>query len=1113
MLEFFDLPKYLIEHGGKGEEFQYVCVLDKQIDYSSNMQNIDKKDVYAAVVDMVGMMKDKKEYIVTGKAVVLLGAKCFEPVQYGKRVLYIEGSAMLKAPNSCYTEILKSYPGNPSLYPTKTLYKDINGVRCVAPSISKILENIANYNWDFNGYFAQNGYPMGYHPCSFDCTFADVSPEQKFNYISNSEYFKTLKVENTQSSKQSIGFGIFNNKTVSKQYLESRCNILEKPEKFNTLFNRVSIAHDNILKQLEIINKSTEKTCNLDRAIDFLYTQLKAYWRKSPTTESVTGRILFKYVIEYMYPEFKTKYDKNIPLIDSAIDKNNLLEIWYSGQVPNRLSDNLFYLLVVQNRESVYMGFIDYLLSLKGHLVNAFDYARNLNIDFYSLLRFNPYFLTYFDNRLTIEDLDKLTLFYKVDVRTPDLLKYRNAAFVHNIMLDTSVNFVSENTIVRKKDVLKNIVNGFLVNSKTFDAVQNIGCIASVKVMHNLKSYIKPDFEISDFTVPKLGWMEKRVKASNKYYLAFPHGNSEEEVLNDYIETNLGIPCEFDGIEYIADFAYAWKELYIIHRLYELQENGKKFVLNPTDLDKCIKGFEALKAQEWNMPNFKLEEKQIEAVRMLYNPIMCITGPGGSGKTTTAEAILYSMSLLLNVTEDSIMFCAPTGKAANRLKEVVKKPTRTINSLFSIGTESFELLDDSKIKKKSDIKVLIVDESSMIDVELMYNMLTKISDGTRIIFMGDKEQLPPIGAGKPFTNFLSFLPCVVLEVTKRASANSGITRNAELVIHNSDGVVEKLKDYDDFRLVTSSEKDIKQAIGSFAWYHIGGFGKRRERGTELGDLVLQSLGVDLKPDDIQVITPVNKSKYSWGTKELNPYLQNLFNPRKKYEFVIRYKKDGFFDKDAKFVELRKGDRVIHTENMAFADRYIYLHGSTFSKELGTTGVMNGDVGKVQGFYKGSSLNFVLADGDIDESSNDAFSKSQDVLYVAVEYEDVDENSNPLTFVIFYKTDIVHNTESDKLLNEQNICIVDSYALTKLDLAYALTVHKIQGSQAPLIICVLYDVKVSDFISRNLIYTAMTRASKGVYFIGDVVGDNSAIQKGRKCEQNSLRTTISDKIFK
>ena len=163
--------------------------------------------------------------------------------------------------------------------------------------------------------------------------------------------------------------------------------------------------------------------------------------------------------------------------------------------------------------------------------------------------------------------------------------------------------------------------------------------------------------------------------------------------------------------------------------------------------------------------------------------------------------------------EENIMFCAPTGKAANRLKEIVKKPTRTINSLFGIGDESYTILPEEKVKKKSEIKVLIVDESSMINLNLMYNMISKLSDGTRIIFLGDRSQLPPIGPGKPFTNLLTFLPCVVLNVSKRAAENSGSTRNAEFLLNNSDTYyVDDLEQYDDFRILETPKIDYGYCI-------------------------------------------------------------------------------------------------------------------------------------------------------------------------------------------------------------------------------------------------------------------------------------------------------------
>ena len=103
-------------------------------------------------------------------------------------------------------------------------------------------------------------------------------------------------------------------------------------------------------------------------------------------------------------------------------------------------------------------------------------------------------------------------------------------------------------------------------------------------------------------------------------------------------------------------------------------------------------------------------------------------------------------------------------------------------------------------------------------------------------------------------------------------------------------------------------------------------------------------------------------------------------------------------------------------------------------------------------------------------------------------------------------------ENEQYHRENNIYTVMSSDLFNLDLAYALTVHKLQGSQAKLIICVMYPVGYTTFISRNMIYTAITRAEEGIYLVGNVLGRDSIINKGRKIEQNKLRDTIADKIF-
>ena len=699
-----------------------------------------------------------------------------------------------------------------------------------------------------------------------------------------------------------------------------------------------------------------------------------------------------------------------------------------------------------------------------------------------------------------------------------EIIKFRNAAYLHNFLLDSNNDIVEENTILLESDVYNCVMTGYILSSRNYGYLNTYGCIISEKVLYNLKYYVNSNISSQYFALPKNNWIEKKIRGTSKYILNFNNIN-KYDVVQDYLDSGLGVKISLNNQNYIIDYTYLSKELYIMNRLYELQEKGEKPILKSEDVEKCIRAFERLKSLEWNISNFKLEERQADAVRCLYNPIMCVTGPAGSGKTTTAEAILFGLQALLGVSEEDIMFCAPTGRAANRLKEIVKKPTRTIHSLFDIGGESYTLLNDKNVKKKSEIKVLIVDESSMINLELMYNMISKISDGTRIIFLGDKDQLPPIGPGKPFTNILSFAPCIVLNVLKRASEKSGITKNAQSIIYDSDtSNPPELEDYDDFRILETPKNKIATLISGIVNYHLGRAGAKRVGDTKAAKRVLQSLDVNLSPDDIQVVTPVNK--YEWGTKNLNKVLQDVFNPKLTMQEHIRVETglEDSIDEFGKTIqvmgyqEFRLNDRVIHLENMASKERYLQRGKNTFEKINDSFGVMNGDIGKVVGFITGNNLMFLKSDGSEDEETKKSFSDSQDTLYVAVSYLDVDSLGSPLEFVIFYKTDIMYSFENDEKRRNEKCITVESNDLRRLDLAYALTVHKLQGSQAKLIICVMYPVGFSNFISRNMIYTALTRAVKGIYLVGNVTGWRNAISVGRKIEQNAQRATLIDKIY-
>lgn len=1126
MLEVLDLPKYLNEHQNKVEDIKVVCVLNRQVEMPEHLKKLDKgSSNIPSLVDLVGVDIGGKKYVVKGQAVVMLGPRAYDIPSYGKKVLLLRGTAYLRDNNTNYLEILMVFPkqdNSLSLYATKMLFREIPEMRKVYPEIMKCVDELSKLNWDFEVFYNCYNTPANYRRCCSGCNFNVVSNSNKFVFKSEEDYRKgqvqgvirSDLLSNTTDNYNDTNLS--NNSKLAK--LECRDNILPLPKEFKELEEKIENSKEKIGKEIDELVKYYGLK-DADEDIDYLYNSLKKYWRRAPSPESVTGRALLKNVLEYLYPDLKNKYDNGISFIDSAIDNYKVLDIWYTEEIPQNLTNSVFYIEISQLRESLNIAVIDYLLGLKGHLISAYKSGQDLSLDLYSVLTTNPYYFSIVDSCLTIEDLDKLGMLFKVNLRDIEVLKFRNAAYLHNFMLDNTNPIIEDNTIIEKDEIVKNIYNGLIISSKAYKMLNTTGFIFSDKILYNLKYYIKENLESKNFMLSKVGWKERKIRGVSKYILPIFKESSSEGVMNDYLEVGLGIEKKINDKIYIMDYIYAMKERYIINRLYELQINGEKYNVDSSKIDQCIRGFERLKALEWNIPTFKLEQRQSDAVRLLYNPIMCLTGSAGSGKTTTAEAMLYALQALYGIEEDEIMFCAPTGKAANRLKEIVKKPTRTIHSLFGIGETNYTLLNEENVKKKAEIKVLIVDESSMINLNLMYNMITKISDGTRIIFLGDRSQLPPIGPGKPFANLLTFLPCVVLNVLKRAAENSGINYNANILLNNSEGSdIIDLKQFSDFRLIDAPKNKIVDLVMGIVNYHLGNAGPKRTQGLA-SQRVLQSLDVNLNSDDIQVVTPVNK--YEWGTKNLNKVLQNVFNPIinskipvfrfvNDYEYVENHL--GQVEKKYRYLELRLNDRVIHLENKNSADRYLMIKQNTFQKINTSSGVMNGDTGKIVGFIKGSQLEFIDDTGNLDDNTRKDFSDSDDVIYIAVKYLDVDENGKPLEFIIFYKSELNIDPENVELQKLKNIYTIEGSDLKYLDLAYALTVHKLQGSQAKLIIFVLYPVGYNTFISRNLIYTGITRAEKGIYVVGNVVGFNNVINKGRKIEQNSLRTTISDKIF-
>lgn len=821
---------------------------------------------------------------------------------------------------------------------------------------------------------------------------------------------------------------------------------------------------------------------DIEGAIEHTGSALKAHWNKKGDNT--------KKGVDY-FLEAVARVDDMIAAdgMDSAlgreilVKKEGIIDYWVDAEIDldSKSSDKSdVYSVLANNRHEIYYALIERILGVNG-LVDACSVAGE-EYDMYSILCKNPYYLCLIDARIDIKSLDILAMLYGVDKTDANVKRLRNIAFMHNLMLSTERDGVlGGDTVATRSQVLYKMKMQYKVGKRVYDNISEYGSILIPSRQVDVQTYI------SDVATDKrLCYEESELKLVtwgniSDYYCVI--AGSKEDALNDYINSGVGLLLTMDNVKYVTDFVLAKKEDYIYRKIYELASYESDIDVPESLIDSTIKSFETSRG-------FTLEPLQADAVRLLKHMAVCLTGPAGSGKTTTAEAILFAIQNILGVEDDEILFCAPTGKAANRLREVVKKPTGTIHSKYRIVGDDMSLRDASDAKKDdNNVSVLICDESSMITVDLMYNMLRKVDKGTRLYFLGDIEQLPPIGFGKPFANLLSFLPCVKLEVSKRASEKSLINYNAKVIINNSgDGTAFfPLKSGADFKLIQADVADSVAITNKLIRWHLG-----LTNVVPVSNNDLISALPNLNPDDIQIISPFSAKSKASSTANLNNLVQDSFNPRIKNQMVYRFAKDR---KGEDVTEFRLNDRVINNKNNA--TKTCYVETSDGFKKL-REGIMNGDVGKIVGFYSPDTIKLVEDD--------DNFKGSDKTIFIGVKFESVDDDGLECEFVCFYRT-------VELLTQGNDVTVAYTPDLRVLDLAYALTVHKLQGSQAKLVLFICAEGTPS-FICRNLIYTAITRAKEGVYILGDVQDTHSRkslLTLGRKNETANSRVSIMDKL--
>lgn len=390
----------------------------------------------------------------------------------------------------------------------------------------------------------------------------------------------------------------------------------------------------------------------------------------------------------------------------------------------------------------------------------------------------------------------------------------------------------------------------------------------------------------------------------------------------------------------------------------------------------------------------ELDEHQVEAVKeAVRNGLLIITGGPGTGKTTTINTIIkYFESEGMD-----IFLAAPTGRAAKRMSETTGFEARTIHRMLELnggveGNAGFEKNEQNPL----ETDVIIIDEMSMVDISLMYNLLKAVIAGTRLILVGDVNQLPSVGPGSVLRDIIEskqFHTVMLTKIFRQASTSDiivnahKINRGEEVTLDNQSKDFFFLKRYDADKIVNVTLQLVKQKLPKY---------------------------VDASEYDIQVLTPMRKGLL--GVERLNGILQSYLNPPERGKREHEYNGTIF----------REGDKVMQVKNNYQLEWEIRTKfGLCVDKG---SGIFNGDTGIIE------EIN------EFAEQMTISFDEGKKVDY---SFKNLDE----------------------------------------LELAYAITIHKSQGSEYPAVVMPLLSGPRM-LMNRNLLYTGVTRAKKCVTIVGD-----------------------------
>jgi len=439
---------------------------------------------------------------------------------------------------------------------------------------------------------------------------------------------------------------------------------------------------------------------------------------------------------------------------------------------------------------------------------------------------------------------------------------------------------------------------------------------------------------------------------------------------------------------YLTPFYYG--EVGVVKRISELMENTPN--INEENVEQLVEKFAETRKIDYN------EDQLIGMKKSLLEKVLVITGGPGTGKTTILKGIVELMAKV----GKKVSLAAPTGRAAKRLAEATGREAETIHRLLDFKPPNrYEHNETNKL----DTDVVIIDEVSMVDLLLANNLLKAVPNNSRLILVGDKDQLPSVGAGNVLRDLLDSdeVPQVELTEIFRQAKRSRIVTNAHRI---NEGKFPNLKNSADSDFFFIEEDEPEQVA------------------KKVTDLVASRLGkqYDLIPKkDIQVLSPMHRGEA--GVDNLNKLLQDRLNSGEPLDLPLSSR------------EFIVGDRVMQIRN-------------NYEKE-----VFNGDIGRIVSSNEKS--NFMVQ-----------FSPSKRASY-------------------------------------------DTGDLSELVLAYAVTIHKSQGSEYPVVVIPLLTQHYM-MLQRNLLYTALTRAEELAVIVGTKKAIGIAISNDKVEDRYTL---LSERLTK